>query len=65
MYRSNQLCRSKSMGEIAVSRMVNTQLRSRIKGVVGFRPRTGQVEAIHRLIVDQKGSDSNCTDRLG
>jgi len=42
------------MGEIAVARMDNAQLMSRIEGVIGFRPRTGQVEAIHRLIVDQK-----------
>ncbi|KAF5130567.1 Werner syndrome ATP-dependent helicase [Metarhizium anisopliae] len=42
------------MGEIAVARMDNAQLMSRIESVIGFRPRTGQVEAIHRLIVDQK-----------
>ena len=42
------------MGEIAVARMDNAQLRSRIEGVVGFRPRSGQVEAIRRLLVDQR-----------
>lgn len=42
------------MSEITVGRIYNAQLRSKVEGVVGFRPRSGQVEAIHRLIVDQK-----------
>lgn len=42
------------MGEIPIARMDNAQLTSSIEAVVGFRPRPGQVEAIRRLVVDQK-----------
>ncbi|KAJ3453928.1 hypothetical protein MRS44_013124 [Fusarium solani] len=42
------------MAEIAATNMDDAQLTSKIEGLVGFRPRVGQVEAIRKLVVDQK-----------
>lgn len=47
---SARLC----LAQIAVSAMDRTQLVSRIEDAVGFRPRPGQVEAVHKLVVDQQ-----------
>ncbi|KAH6980520.1 hypothetical protein EDB80DRAFT_737743 [Ilyonectria destructans] len=40
--------------QIATLAMDRTQLASRIESTVGFRPRPGQVEAVYKLVVDQK-----------
>ncbi|KAH7140503.1 hypothetical protein B0J13DRAFT_557993 [Dactylonectria estremocensis] len=42
------------LGQIATLAMDRTQLASRIESTVGFRPRPGQVEAVYKLVVDQK-----------
>lgn len=43
-----------NVGEIVVARMDNAQLMSRIRRVVGFKPRAGQTKYIHKLIVSQR-----------